>query len=109
MLKGNSLNFFSFIWLDESRIEPFLATSDSQVVRKKVELVFFTKLRLKPSNFSESISLKQKTSCSYQSFSKRMLSKASFISSQFSQYKNLPPLFLKLKVNFSSTGSFCSG
>ena len=49
--EGNSLNFFSLIWLDEKRIEPFFAIKDSQVVRKKELFLGSLKLNLVELNF----------------------------------------------------------
>src|SRR5690554_2193720 len=79
-LEGRSCSFFSFIWLDESIMAPVCAINDSHSERKKVEFVFLLKSKLKPSNLLQSFSFTQKTSCSYQSFSNRILSKASIIS-----------------------------
>ena len=91
---GSSLNLFSLIWFEDIRMEPSLAIKYSHVERKNAESPEVLNSKLNLSNLLFKFSSKQQVGCSYQSFSSKILSKASKISSKFSQYKNLPQQYL---------------
>src|SRR5690606_3718596 len=84
-LAGNSLSFFSFIWFEEIRIEPSFAIKYSHVERKKEAFPDFVNSRLNLSNLLLRFGSKQQLVVSYQSFSSKILSKASHTSLSLSQ------------------------
>ena len=105
MSLGSSDNFFSATWFDDIKIDPSSAIKYSHVEISHIEssFIFFEKeySNLNPLVMVLSIQINWDF---YQLFSLRIKAMFLLTSSWSTEYKNLPPLLMKLCTNLLSVG-----